>query len=86
MQAEIISRKPPVYPQLARQTGAWGEVRLVATVGADGRVKDVKVLSGHPLLQRAAADAVRTWVYKPATLNGVAVETQSQVVVNFSKQ
>jgi protein TonB len=43
----------------------------------------VKVLRGHPLLRQAAVDAVKSWIYKPAVLNGTPIETQTQVNLNF---
>jgi protein TonB len=82
-QAVLISKKDPEYPKLARQTGAKGAVRLVATVGKDGRVKNVKVLSGHPMLQAAAIEAVKQWIYKPTLLNGQPVETDTEIQLNF---
>jgi periplasmic protein TonB len=81
--AVLISKKDPEYPKLARQTGAKGIVRLTATVGKDGHVKSVKVISGHPMLQAAASDAVKQWIYKPTLLNGQPVETETEVVLNF---
>jgi protein TonB len=81
--AVLISKKDPEYPKLARQTGARGQVKLTATVGKDGHVKSVKVISGHPMLQAAAVDAVKQWVYKPTLLNGQAVETDTDIVLNF---
>jgi protein TonB len=80
---QLILRKEPDYPRLARQTGVKGAVEVEATVGADGKVKSVKVLSGHPMLQKAAVDAVMQWVYKPTLLNGKAVESQTRIVLNF---
>src|SRR6185369_17481127 len=82
-QAVLVSRKDPEYPKLARDTGAKGVVQLVATIGTDGKVKSVKVVKGPPMLQKAAADAVMQWRYKPTILNGVAVEAQTEVLVNF---
>ncbi|HWB83002.1 MAG TPA: TonB family protein [Bryobacteraceae bacterium] len=82
-QAEVIYSKPPEYPALARQARITGTVTLQATVGADGRVKDVKILRGHPLLQKAAIDAVKQWVYRPALLNGSPVDQETQIVLNF---
>ena len=82
-QAVLITRKDPEYPKLARETGAKGVVELVATIGTDGRVKSVKVVHGPPMLQKAASDAVLQWRYKPTMLNGVPVEAQTQVLVNF---
>ncbi len=83
VQAQLISRKDPEYPKIARDAGAKGIVELIATIGVDGRVKSVKVLRGHPMLQKAASDAVMQWVYKPTLLNGTPVEGQVQIGVNF---
>ncbi len=83
VQAQLISKKEPDYPKIARDAGAKGIVELIATIGADGRVKSVKVLRGHPMLQKSASDAVMQWVYKPTLLNGIPVEGQVQVAVNF---
>jgi len=82
-QATLLYRKDPEYPKIAKQTGAKGQVKLLATIGKDGKVKAVKALSGHPMLQNAAMDAVRQWVYKPTLLNGVPVETETEVLINF---
>ena len=82
-QAQLIRRKDPEYPRLAKEAGARGTVELIATVGADGKVKSVKIMKGHPLLQRAAVDAVMQWLYRPTILNGVPVETQTQIFLNF---
>jgi len=82
-QATLLYRKDPEYSKIAKQSGAKGQVKLVATIGKDGRVKGVKVVSGHPMLQNAAVDAVRQWIYKPTLLNGVPVETVTDVVINF---
>jgi TonB family protein len=82
-QAVLVSKKDPEYPKLARQTGARGLVKVSATVGKDGHVKSVKVISGHPMLQAAAVAAVKQWVYKPTLLNGQPVETDTEIVLNF---
>jgi protein TonB len=83
---QLISRKEPDYPKLARQTGVKGTVELDAIVGADGKVKSARVVSGHPMLQRAAVDAVMQWVYRPTLLNGRPVESQTRIVLNFVGQ
>jgi protein TonB len=82
-QAQLISRKDPEYPPIARQSGAGGEVILTAMIGVDGKVKDVKVVQGHPLLRNAAVAAVKQWVYKPTLLNGVPVEAETRISLNF---
>jgi len=61
----------------ARTMGISGPVELEFTVGADGAVKDVRVIKGHPVLGSAATEAVLRWHYEPARLNGIAVETRS---------
>jgi protein TonB len=82
-QAQLIVRKNPEYPALARSAGAKGNVELLATIGTNGRVKSVKVMHGHPLLQKAAVDAVMQWQYRPTMLNGHPVETETTITVNF---
>jgi protein TonB len=56
---------------------------LDAGIGKDGRVRDVTVKSGHPLLTAAAVDAVKRWVFRPAMLNGQPSEGRTQVEVRF---
>ncbi|HEY2016911.1 MAG TPA: TonB family protein, partial [Bryobacteraceae bacterium] len=75
--AVLIHRKEPDYPRLARETGAKGVVELTATIGTDGKVKKVTVVRGHPMLVKAASDAVMQWIYKPTILNGTPVEAQT---------
>jgi protein TonB len=81
--AQLLSRKNPEYPPIAKQAGAQGEVVLTATIGMDGKVKDVTVVSGHPLLRNAAVAAVKQWVYKPTILNGKPVESETRISLNF---
>jgi protein TonB len=57
---------------------------LAAVIGKDGTIQNLHVVSGHPLLQGAAMDAVRQWRYKPYILNGEPVEVDTQVTVNFT--
>jgi len=73
----------PSYPPQARMARVDGAVSLRATVGTDGKVKEVRVISGHPLLVRAAVDAVRQWRYKPYQLNNQPVVVETEIVVTF---
>ena len=82
-QAVLIYRKDAEYPKIAKQTGAKGTVTLTATIGKDGNIKSVKVVSGHPMLTNAAVEAVKQWRYRPTLLNGQPVEAETQVLVNF---
>ncbi len=58
-------------------------MELVATIGASGTVKSLKVMKGDPLLQKAAVDAVMQWQYRPTMLNGHPVETETTITLNF---
>jgi protein TonB len=80
---QLISHREPVFPPVARQTGVSGSVELQFTITPDGKVRDVSVVNGNPMLARAAIDAVQTWRYAPARLGGVAVEAQSNTIINF---
>jgi protein TonB len=81
--AKLISRTDPEYPQIARQSGAGGEVILTAMIGVDGKVKNVKVESGNPLLRSAAITAVKQWIYRPTLLNGKPIEAETRISLNF---
>jgi len=79
----LIRKLEPAYPALAKATRASGVVQLEAVVGIDGRVREVKVLAGSPLLARAAVDAVSQWVYEPSRLNGELIEIIANIAVTF---
>src|ERR687898_774653 len=76
----------PVYPPIAQSARVQGIVIIEATIGPDGSVKDAKVLRSIPLLDQAALDAVRQWVFTPTLLNGVPVPVIMTVTVNFTLQ
>jgi TonB family protein len=80
----LLERVEPVYPEEAKQQHIEGPVVLHALVGADGAVKELKVISGDPLLVKAAQDAVRQWRFKPHRLKGRLVEFETQITVKFA--
>lgn len=82
-EGQLISRMIPTYPQIARVARISGTVELLVLVGRDGRVLSVEVLSGSPLLAAAAKQAVEQWRYRPAILDGQAVEVEARVTVSF---
>jgi protein TonB len=82
-QGLLIKRVQPLYPQAALAVRAQGTVQIEATVNKQGSVVNPKVLSGDPLLARAALEAVRQWRYKPYFLDGQPVEIQTQITINF---
>jgi TonB family protein len=84
--ANLITQVRPNYPPEAKQAGIQGTVQLQAVLGKDGKVQDIKVLSGEPVLAAAALDAVKQWVYRPTLLNGEPVEVKTTIDVNFTLQ
>jgi protein TonB len=82
--ANLIKKVVPVYPVLARAAGIQGNVRFTALIGKDGRIQDVKVLSGPRPLVEAASEAVKQWVYRPTLLNGQPLEVITEISVNFT--
>ena len=81
---KLVKKPVPVYPPLAKQARIQGTVQLTVSIGPDGAVTDVQVISGHPLLVDAAVEAVKQWVYQPTLLNGNPVGVITQVEVNFT--
>jgi protein TonB len=81
--AQLISKKDPDYPASAREARVSGSVEVSFTIDTNGEVRDVTVMKGPSLLASAAVDAVQTWRYKPARLDGVPVVTQASAVIVF---
>ncbi len=82
--AKLIKKVIPIYPPLARQARVSGTVQLLGVIAKDGTIQQLQVTSGHPLLVKAALDAVRQWIYRPTLLNGVAVEVIAPIDVIFT--
>jgi len=78
-------RVEPAFPEQARSLGLFGPVVLEASIDENGAVEDVKVISGHPVLARAAIEAVRQWRYSPSLLNGKPVKVKADITVRFSR-
>jgi protein TonB len=74
----------PVYPDIAMRARIAGMVILEATIDAQGKVVNLRVLRSVPLLDQAAIDAVRQWEFTPTRLNGVPVPVVMTVTVNFT--
>lgn len=82
--AKLIRKIVPDYPALAISARISGVVRLTGTIARDGTIQNLQVVSGHPLLVRAAVEAVSQWVYRPTLLNGQPVEVIAPIEVNFT--
>lgn len=83
MEARVVHKFLPEYPEAARLAGVQGSVKLEAQVGPDGNVNQVKFVSGPTELSQAAMDAVRWWRYEPYVVKGQPVTVQTTVAVNF---
>src|ERR1041385_1962224 len=82
--ANLIYQVNPVYPPLARQARVRGVVLMEAVISREGLIESLRVVSGHPLLNQVALDAVRQWKYRPTMLNGEPVEVITTVTVTFT--
>jgi TonB family protein len=77
-QRKIVNRVVPSYPELARQMDIKGTVRVVVVVSPAGKVKTAQLIGGHPLLAKAAMDAIDKWKWAP-----VSQETKELIELNF---
>ncbi len=84
MQAKkLIRRTPPAYPALARAARIEGKVQFSAIIDRDGRISNLGLVTGHPLLVPDAEKAVKEWVYAPTMVRGARVEVQTVIEVEF---
>jgi protein TonB len=83
-QGMLLQKSSPVYPPIAKTARVSGTVVLQATISKTGLIENLRVLSGPPMLQKAAVDAVRGWRYKPYMLDSQPVEVDTTVSVVFS--
>ena len=83
-EANLIHDVTPQYPPEAGRERIEGTVVLLAVIGKDGTVQNVRVQSGLSMLAQAAIEAVKQWRYRPYLLNGEPVEIDSQITINFN--
>jgi len=84
VEANLLHDVAPTYPPEAGRARIEGTVVLLAVIGKDGSVQNVRVETGLPILAQAAIDAVKQWRYRPYLLNGEPVEVDSQIIINFT--
>ncbi len=82
--SKLLHSQAPMFPETARRFHLSGTVVLSAKVGTDGKVKSVTVVSGPAVFQANAISAVKSWRYRPATLDGEAVESTADITLNFA--
>ncbi|MGD1148034.1 MAG: TonB family protein [Thermoanaerobaculaceae bacterium] len=83
---QVVFNPKPAYPPLAARQSVGGTVFLDVLVDENGSVQDVKVLRGVKPdlgLDAAAANAVRSWRFKPATKDGVRVKVHVTQTIPF---
>ena len=80
----LIHKITPNYPRIAIETHQQGSVILQATIGRDGTIENLHVISGPAFLIQPAMNAVKQWRYRPYLLNNEPVEVETQITVNFT--
>jgi protein TonB len=80
----LIYRIDPDYPVIAKISRIQGDVVIDAIIDAKGNVVQMRLVSGPPLLTKAALDALTHWRYQPTLLNGQPVAVEFRIVVDFT--
>jgi periplasmic protein TonB len=79
----LIAPIRPIYPPIAKAAHIEGKVIVEAVISSAGTIESLHVLSGPPMLQRAAIDAIQAARYQPYRLNGTPTAVQTTITVNF---
>jgi protein TonB len=79
----LIAPIQPVYPQIARAAGIQGTVVIQAIISKTGQIESARVLSGSPMLQGAALNALRAARYRPYLLNNQPTEVETTISIHF---
>jgi protein TonB len=79
----LIAPIRPQYPAIAKAAHVEGTVVIDAIISRIGTIESIRILSGPPMLQPAAQDAVRQARYRPFLLNGQPTEVQTTITINF---
>lgn len=81
---EVLTKVYPIYPSIAKQINAAGEVLVSIIIGENGRVIEAKAIKGHPVLRAAAEDAAKKWVFRPTLLDGKPVRQPGTLTFVFT--
>jgi protein TonB len=82
---KAVTRVSPIYPPIARQMKASGEVQVEITIDENGRVIEAKAISGPSVLRAAAEEAARKWVFRPMRVDGRSMKQRDVLTFNFSR-
>jgi protein TonB len=83
LEGMVIAPIRPVYPMIAKAARVQGTVVVEAVISRTGTIESLHVVSGSPMLQNAALEAIRAARYQPYRLNGEPTEVQTRITVNF---
>ena len=81
---KLIKKVDPEYPYIASAARIQGQVIIEALTDIDGKVKETRIISGHPMLRESAISAVKHWIYEPYYMNGIPKPVIFTVTVTFS--
>ena len=80
---QLVFKTVPIYPDAARRMGIEGKVTVHAMIDAGGKLTNMRVISGSPILQQASLDSLRNWKYEPAYLDDKPVQSETSVTLVF---
>jgi protein TonB len=78
-----VYNPPPEYPVIAKSARVQGVVVIRAILDERGNVTEMSIVSGPPLLYKAALDAVAKWKYQPTYLNDEPISVEMNIIVTF---
>jgi periplasmic protein TonB len=82
--AKLVHYVRPIYPKEAKKMRVQGTVRVRVLITKAGKLTNIELLKGDPLLVPAALTAVKKWRYTPCSLNGVAVDVATVLDIGFN--
>ena len=85
--ALVVKRTAPTLTDSAKIAPGQGKVVLRTTIGTDGGVQDVRLVSAQtPSLALPAFLSVSQWKFKPHRINGEPVIAETTVEVDFTSK
>jgi TonB family protein len=79
----LLNHPDPVYPPIAKAARVQGTVEINVVIGIDGLIKEQHVLTGPPMLQQAALDALHKWTFRPFRISGKIVPVATTFEIPF---
>jgi TonB family protein len=80
----VLRKVAPIYPAIARTRRLSGTVTVQVTITKEGKITNLQFIGGPPVFRDAAFEAVKQWQFKPAKLNGQAIDQSEQIQLNFT--